>query len=93
MTGIRGNNNDIPSFHSRCCGHRGEEPAITQERHRHHLRNCLRNVEAYGLRLHVDVAMAADALRRATNDLGRITGEVRTEDILDVVFRDFCIGK
>ena len=34
----------------------------------------------------VDVALAADAL-------GTITGEVTSEDILDAVFREFCIGK
>jgi tRNA modification GTPase len=34
----------------------------------------------------VDVTLAADAL-------GQITGEVHTEDVLDAVFREFCIGK
>src|SRR5207245_2116134 len=34
----------------------------------------------------VDVALAAEAL-------GSITGEVSTEDVLDAVFREFCIGK
>jgi tRNA modification GTPase len=35
----------------------------------------------------------AEYLRRATFALGRITGDVDVEDILDVVFSQFCIGK
>ena len=35
----------------------------------------------------------AEDLRLATRALGRITGRVDVEDLLDVIFRDFCIGK
>ena len=31
--------------------------------------------------------------RLAARSLGRITGRVEVEDVLDVVFREFCIGK
>ena len=37
--------------------------------------------------------LAAEALRSAAQELGRVTGKVGVEDILDVVFKDFCIGK
>ena len=33
------------------------------------------------------------AARLAGRALGRLTGKVDVEDILDVIFRDFCIGK
>jgi tRNA modification GTPase len=36
---------------------------------------------------------AAEDLRRAAYSLGRLVGRVDVEDILDVIFRDFCIGK
>ncbi len=36
---------------------------------------------------------AAEELREALHQLGRITGRVGIEDILDVVFSEFCIGK
>jgi tRNA modification GTPase len=39
------------------------------------------------------VALAAENLRLALRALGRITGTVRVEELLDVIFPDFCIGK
>ena len=37
--------------------------------------------------------LRAEDLRLALRSLGRITGAVDVEDLLDVIFRDFCIGK
>jgi tRNA modification GTPase len=37
--------------------------------------------------------LLAEDLRSAATTLGRLTGRVDVEDILDVIFRDFCIGK
>jgi tRNA modification GTPase len=37
--------------------------------------------------------LVAEELRSAATTLGRLTGRVDVEDILDVIFRDFCIGK
>jgi tRNA modification GTPase len=37
--------------------------------------------------------LRAEDLRLALRSLGRITGTVDVEDLLDVIFRDFCIGK
>ena len=37
--------------------------------------------------------LVAEELRSAVQTLGRLTGRVDVEDILDVIFRDFCIGK
>ena len=37
--------------------------------------------------------LVAEELRTAATALGRLTGRVDVEDILDVIFRDFCIGK
>jgi tRNA modification GTPase len=37
--------------------------------------------------------LIAEQLRRAANGLGRLTGRVDVEDVLDAIFRDFCIGK
>jgi tRNA modification GTPase len=39
------------------------------------------------------VALAAEDLRLAMRAIGRITGTVRIDELLDIIFRDFCIGK
>ncbi|KAF9303777.1 mitochondrial splicing system protein [Mortierella antarctica] len=65
--------------------------SITQYRHRVHLENCLHSLDVF---LRVDhVVLGAEELRHAATDLGRITGRVDVEEVLDVVFREFCIGK
>ena len=42
---------------------------------------------------HLEVEMRADDLRLAADRLGRISGAVDVEDLLDVIFSEFCIGK
>ena len=37
--------------------------------------------------------MAAEELRLCASELGRVTGAIDVENILDVLFADFCIGK
>ena len=37
--------------------------------------------------------MAAEELRYAGREIGKITGRVGVDDVLDAVFREFCIGK
>jgi tRNA modification GTPase len=45
------------------------------------------------LRERRDLDLAAESLRLAARALGRVVGRVDVEDLLDVIFRDFCIGK
>lgn len=40
-----------------------------------------------------DVVLAAEELRYAAQAVGRVTGDIGVEDVLDALFRDFCIGK
>lgn len=40
-----------------------------------------------------ETELIAENLRLASNALGRITGDIDVEDILDVIFSEFCIGK
>ena len=37
--------------------------------------------------------LMAEDVRLAVRALGRITGRIDVEDLLDMIFRDFCIGK
>ena len=68
-----------------------ETPTLTRLRHRQALVRC---VEALGRSMDARLPeLAAEDLRLAARELGRITGRVNVEDLLDVIFRDFCIGK
>lgn len=40
-----------------------------------------------------DMVIAAEKIRSAMRELGKITGHVSAEDILDIIFKNFCIGK
>lgn len=40
-----------------------------------------------------DIVFAAEELRYAAQAIGAITGRIDVEDILDTIFREFCIGK
>ncbi|NWU73792.1 GTPB3 GTPase, partial [Pterocles burchelli] len=64
-----------------------------QSRHSLHLGDCAVALARYGGDRHRDLGLAAEQLRLARRHLGRITGHVGAEDVLDVIFRDFCIGK
>ena len=72
-----------------------ETPAITRARHREGLLACLEGLERAlaALRSERATELVAEDLRLAARSLGRITGRVDVEDLLDIVFRDFCIGK
>lgn len=66
-------------------------PVITRARHRAALQECRAALARAGDA--PDSELAAEDLRLAVRALGRITGAVDVEDLLDVIFRDFCIGK
>jgi tRNA modification GTPase len=69
----------------------GTAAVLTRARHRQALETALE-----GLRrsLAADLPeLRAEDLRLAWRSLGRITGRVDVEDLLDVIFRDFCLGK
>lgn len=72
----------------------GEHPALIRARHRAsagqaavHLAVALEQWER------LDDELLAEELRLAARALGRMTGAIGVEDLLDVVFREFCIGK
>jgi tRNA modification GTPase len=68
-----------------------EQPLLTRARHRAALTEavaCLAEARSSPL-----PEVAAEAYRGALLALGRLTGRVGIEDVLDVVFGDFCIGK
>mmetsp|Transcript_19427 Transcript_19427/g.42230 ORF Transcript_19427/g.42230 Transcript_19427/m.42230 type:complete len:659 (-) Transcript_19427:114-2090(-) len=74
----------------------GEGALITRARHRKHVEAAVMALERFTVLStegNMAVDMAAEELRLAASELGRITGAVDVEDVLDVLFSDFCIGK
>jgi tRNA modification GTPase len=69
----------------------GEPAVITRARHRAALEETATALARAAAQ--PEPALAAEDLRLALRALGRITGRVGVEDLLDVIFRDFCIGK
>jgi tRNA modification GTPase len=71
-----------------------EAALVTRERQRAHLRETL--VALQGAQQAAQEGreeIMAEHLRLAARALGRLLGRVDVEDVLDVIFRDFCIGK
>ena len=69
-------------------------PPLTRARHREALTQCLAALDrALAQGLGSAAELVAEDVRLAARALGRITGRVGVEDLLDVIFRDFCIGK
>jgi tRNA modification GTPase len=66
-------------------------PPLTRARHRAALQDaaaCLARAASADL-----AELRAEDLRLALRALGRITGQIGVEDLLDTIFRHFCIGK
>lgn len=71
-----------------------EPSLVTRERHRDALSATVEALDrAWGEGATGRDDIVAEELRLAARALGRLTGRVDVEDVLDVIFRDFCVGK
>jgi tRNA modification GTPase len=64
---------------------------LSRPRHRRGLEECIAALER--ARAAPEPELAVEDIRLAARALGRLTGRIEVDEILDVVFRDFCIGK
>ena len=74
----------------------GEALLVTRARHRRALEETIAAIDCALAETAVGQPreeLIAEELRRAATSLGRLTGRVDVEDVLDAIFRDFCIGK
>lgn len=69
----------------------GDSPSLTRARHRAALSEAL--AALHHAEASAEPELLAEDLRIAMRAVGRITGRVDVEEVLDFVFRDFCIGK
>ncbi|SSZ39723.1 tRNA uridine-5-carboxymethylaminomethyl(34) synthesis GTPase MnmE [Bartonella grahamii] len=78
------------------CHHRASEignivPA--RKRQLQLLKEAVKEIE-YSLNYHsLDLSLRAEHLRCASDFLGKITGDIDVEDLLDIIFSEFCVGK
>ncbi|KAL3764990.1 hypothetical protein ACHAW5_001840 [Stephanodiscus triporus] len=90
-------NDDDGSDGSSMLAVEGAEGAVlTRARHRRHVEaasEALARFELLSEQGHMALDVAAEELRLAASELGRITGAIDVENILDVLFADFCIDK
>ncbi|NLS05873.1 tRNA uridine-5-carboxymethylaminomethyl(34) synthesis GTPase MnmE [Rhizobium sp. P32RR-XVIII] len=65
----------------------------SRRRQRDSLSDCLKAIDEALANTSAGLDIRAESLRVAGNALGRITGRVDVENLLDVIFSEFCIGK
>lgn len=70
-----------------------EHPGITQERHRRNLEECRSSLANFLEGSPWQLELRAEDLRIAATALGRLTGRIDPEQVLDQIFGRFCIGK
>ena len=70
-----------------------ETPGLTRERHRRELGLCVENLDRALNQKQKPGELIAEDVRLAMRALGRITGRADVEDMLDILFGEFCIGK
>ncbi|MFT3722692.1 MAG: tRNA uridine-5-carboxymethylaminomethyl(34) synthesis GTPase MnmE [Hyphomonadaceae bacterium] len=72
-----------------------EAPLVTRARHRELVEEALGAVERAleGARIGMGAELVSEDLRLAARALGRITGSIDAEDLLDRIFSQFCVGK
>ena len=66
-------------------------PLITRARHRAALVEALAALTRFDP--HAPLELACEELRLAAAAIGKITGKIWVDDVLDLVFSRFCIGK
>ncbi len=66
-------------------------PLLTRARHREAVEEALQHLQR--AMASQEVALLTEDVRLSMRALGRLTGRVDVEDLLDVIFKDFCIGK
>ena len=70
-------------------------PLLTRERHRSHVSAAVKSVNAalIAVRNGNEDEICAEELRASIDAIGKLTGAVGAEDVLDQLFSNFCVGK
>jgi tRNA modification GTPase len=82
-------NNNVKTFNSEI---KYEDCIITRERHRELIETILNHLIKFRTSSQT-VDICVEELREAVKCFGKLLGKIDVEEILDVLFKDFCIGK
>ena len=69
-----------------------DQPILSRKRHRIGMKSAFDHLTS-SLNKKLDIELRSEYLRLAGDDVGRITGRIDVEDLLDVIFSEFCVGK
>jgi len=70
-----------------------EDALGSRQRHFHGVKRCLDTFERITSSKDLDHGQIAEEFRNISDELGKLTGRIDVEDILDVIFSEFCVGK
>ena len=72
----------------------GEGALVTRARHRQEIEAVAAHCQTVATAAdYVPIELLAEDLRLAVRAIGRLTGQVDIDEVYDLIFREFCIGK
>ena len=71
------------------------EIIVSNNRHKYLIKKAIKNVKICmeSVENNIPVDMISGYIKQVLEDLGEITGDTATEDILNTIFSKFCLGK
>ena len=69
----------------------GSAALITRQRYREALRNAVNYLQEFNFTKEIE--LSAEDIRMACREIGKITGRIEVDEVLDKIFGSFCIGK
>ena len=63
---------------------------LLQKENTTHVVNCLKRLDEIN---YLDISLASEDIKAAINEIEAITMKTTNDDILDIIFNEFCIGK
>ena len=81
----------LKKIHIRISRKTPKNSLISRERHRNILNECLKTLDKSRKISNID--LVSEEIRKSLNIISKITGKTDINEILDIIFKEFCIGK
>ena len=83
--------NMLKKIHIRISRKTPKNSLVSRERHRNILKECLKTLDKSRKISNID--LVSEEIRKSLNIISKITGKTDINEILDIIFKEFCIGK